>query len=169
MAKEWTDDEVAAEISKAVQIVREDRIDTLIRSRLSAPPNPNPGTENKPPPSSGNPDTDPSGNPAPKRKSLWWGEQELSAKASEAHYGKRIIMPMGDRSRREKRRIRVGDIFTIDEEKTGELEFDMPEPDPDPPPIEIQGEPWGWTKGPPYPRGWREDGKYDPESRMDAD
>jgi hypothetical protein len=70
MPKEWTDEEVQKEISEAVQIVREDRIDALIRRRLSAESaNPNDSTngdKNAPPPSSGD-------NSPPKRKSLWWG------------------------------------------------------------------------------------------------
>lgn len=76
MAKEWTDEEVQDEINKAVQIVREDRIDTLIRNRLSAPSgNPN-DKENNPPPSSGNSGNDNSGNPTSKKRSLWWGDTE---------------------------------------------------------------------------------------------
>ena len=73
MAKEWTDEEVSQAISEAVQIVREDRIDTLIRNRLSAPSaNPNNPEGNTPPKSGGTNDGD-GGNPT-KRKSLWWGE-----------------------------------------------------------------------------------------------
>lgn len=80
MPKEWTDEEVAAEISKAVQIVREDRIDKMLRNRLSTPIPDKDGKENNPPPSSGNPNNDGGGNPSTKRKSLWWGETDgLSA------------------------------------------------------------------------------------------
>ena len=72
MAREWTDEEVQKEISEAVQIVRADKIDALIRSRLSAQPPKKNGAENDPPPSGGN------GDPAsvPKKKSLWWGTEE---------------------------------------------------------------------------------------------
>lgn len=77
MPKEWTDEEVADEINKAVQIVRADKIDTLIRNRLSTTSNNPPNPENNPPPSGGNPNPDNGGNPATggkKNKSLWWGE-----------------------------------------------------------------------------------------------
>jgi hypothetical protein len=73
MAKEWTDEEVTAAISEAVAIVREDRIDALIRKRLSdSPANPNdPGNAGN----SG--DGNPNPNPANKKKgSLWWGDTE---------------------------------------------------------------------------------------------
>jgi hypothetical protein len=72
MPKEWTDEEVQKEISEAVQIVREDRIDALIRSRLSAPPT-NADDKSNNPPRSGN-NSDPSA--TAKRKSLWWGTEE---------------------------------------------------------------------------------------------
>lgn len=39
-----------------------------------------------------------------------------------------------------------------------ELRQREPRPEPD---IEIQGEPWGWTKPGRKPRGWREDGNYE--------
>lgn len=68
-------------------------------------------------------------------------------------------MPIGDRIRkRRKRPIRDGDSYTVDEENDVELE--LPERRIEPP-IDRQGEPWGWTKGPPYPFGYREDGRYD--------
>jgi hypothetical protein len=35
-----------------------------------------------------------------------------------------------------------------------DIELEIPEPNPDPPPIELQGEPWGWTKAGDLPRGW---------------
>ena len=76
-------------------------------------------------------------------------------------------MPFGDRVRRRRGRhagrriIKQGDSFTIDEDEAGEIQREEVMPVPDPPPPETRGEPWGWTKGPPYPRGWREDGKYD--------
>lgn len=72
MAKEWTDEEVAAEISKAVQIVREDRIDTLIRNRLSAPSGQKDDGKNDPPSSGGNDDN----SSGKKKGSLWWGSTE---------------------------------------------------------------------------------------------
>jgi hypothetical protein len=71
-------------------------------------------------------------------------------------------MPMGDRFRR-RRIIRPGDTYTLDELAAGRAELEQADPDPDPPPPELQGEPWGWTKGPPYPRGYREDGRYGPD------
>lgn len=78
MPKEWTDEEVQEEINKAVQIVREDRIDTLLRNRLSAPIPDKNGTENNPPPSgSGDGNPNPGGNPTgTKKRSLWWGDTE---------------------------------------------------------------------------------------------
>jgi hypothetical protein len=72
MAKEWTDDEVSKEIADAVQIVREDRIETMLRKHLS-PKTDNDGRSD-PPPSGGN-NADPNGAP-PKKKSLFWGEIE---------------------------------------------------------------------------------------------
>lgn len=74
MAREWTDEEVQKEISEAVQIVRADKIDSLIRNRLSAKPDNENGDKNNPPPSGGN-----DGNPAnsgKKKGSLWWGTEE---------------------------------------------------------------------------------------------
>jgi len=65
----------------------------------------------------------------------------------------------------EYRRIRDGDEYTIDEEVTLEEVERASEPD-----VEIQGEPWGWTKPGPRPRGWPgpehrrdEPGPYDGE------
>ena len=76
MAREWTDEEVQKEISDAVQIVRADKIDTLLRNRLSAPsPNPN-DPSNNPPSSSGDPGNPNPGNPPTKNRSLWWGNTE---------------------------------------------------------------------------------------------
>lgn len=60
---------------------------------------------------------------------------------------------------RERRRIRDGDEYTIDEEDQIEREEVEPRPAP---PVDIQGEPWGWTKPGPRPEGWREDGRYGP-------
>lgn len=72
MAREWTDEEVQKEISEAVQIVRADKIDSLIRMRLSTKPDNENGDKNNPPPSGGN-----GGDPPGKKKgSLWWGTEE---------------------------------------------------------------------------------------------
>jgi hypothetical protein len=60
------------------------------------------------------------------------------------------------------RKIREGDSYTTDEDV--ELE-EVPRREE--PPVEIQGEPWGWTKPGPRPRGWREDGRYGPQNRSD--
>lgn len=77
MGKEWTDEEVQKEISDAVQIVRADKIDALIRNRLSANPANPPNPSDNPPPPSGNGDPSNPGNPDPnvkKRGSLFWGD-----------------------------------------------------------------------------------------------
>jgi hypothetical protein len=55
---------------------------------------------------------------------------------------------------RRRRRIREGDEYTVDEEDRGRAEREEVEPDPDPPPEEVRGEPWGWRKLGPRPRGW---------------
>ena len=76
-------------------------------------------------------------------------------------------MPLGDRIRHRKRRlVRDGDEYTEDELDRGEVELELPERRPEPP-VEVQGEPWGWTKPGPRPRGWREDGDYGGQSRDD--
>jgi hypothetical protein len=64
--------------------------------------------------------------------------------------------------RHERRLVHRGDTYTIDEDLEGEIELEEVEPDPDPPPEEVRGEPWGWTKPGPRPRGWRKDGQYGP-------
>jgi hypothetical protein len=72
-------------------------------------------------------------------------------------------MVFGGRRRRhdrDRRRIRDGDAYTLDEELDDQIELEEVSPREDHPPEETRGEPWGWTKGPPYPRGWREDGRY---------
>ena len=76
MAKEWTDEEVTQQIKEAVEIVREDRLESFLRGRFGAPSNdPNGGND----PSKndgkdgGNPNPDGSSN---KKRSLWWGETE---------------------------------------------------------------------------------------------
>ena len=83
--------------------------------------------------------------------------------------------------RREARRhgrrlVRDGDEFTIDEEDRGEIELELPERFEEPP-VEVQGEPWGWTKVGPVPRGWPGpvhshdepgpfDGRWDPPAEV---
>ena len=57
-------------------------------------------------------------------------------------------------SGRARRLIRAGDTFTVLEDLAGLIERLEADPDPDPPEENVRGEPWGWTKGPPYPRGW---------------
>jgi hypothetical protein len=78
-------------------------------------------------------------------------------------------MPLGDRLRRRRARriIRPGDSYTADELDRGDVELEEVEPVRDPPPEDTRGEPWGWTKGPPFPRGYREDGDYGGQSRDD--
>jgi hypothetical protein len=63
--------------------------------------------------------------------------------------------------RPEPRAVSRGESFTIGEDTGGLIARREVPPHPDPPPEHTRGEPWGWTKGPPYPRGWREDGRYD--------
>jgi hypothetical protein len=81
------------------------------------------------------------------------------------------------RERRHRRKIREGDTFTIDEENRGEIDLIQVQRR-DEPPVDVQGEPWGWTKGPPYPRGYpgpdanRDDpgpydGSWDPPERSE--
>lgn len=74
MAREWTDDEVQAQIAAAIQIVREDKFDAFLRSRTT-PPDPNPPGGTNPPTPNGNPNP-PDPNQSKPKKSLWWGEQE---------------------------------------------------------------------------------------------
>jgi hypothetical protein len=63
--------------------------------------------------------------------------------------------------REPQRQIQRGMIYTRDEEKRGEIIIETPAAREDPPPVETQGESWGWTKGPPYPRGYLgPDGEY---------
>lgn len=73
MAKEWTDEEVRAEIAAAVSIVREDRFEKFVRSKIGPA---DPGNGDGP----SDPKTPPRGEPkdAPtdkKKRSLWWGEE----------------------------------------------------------------------------------------------
>jgi hypothetical protein len=58
------------------------------------------------------------------------------------------------------RLIHLGDSYTFAEYMAGLVELEEIPPNPEPPPEETRGEPWGWTKGAPYPRGYREDGNY---------
>jgi len=53
----------------------------------------------------------------------------------------------------DRRRIRDGDEYNLDEEERGEVEREEVPRRPEPP-VEIQGEPWGWTKDGPRPKGW---------------
>lgn len=55
---------------------------------------------------------------------------------------------------RNRRVIRDGDSYTIDEETRDEVEREEANPIPDPPPEETRGEPWGWTKPGERPRGF---------------
>ena len=54
-------------------------------------------------------------------------------------------------------KIRDGDEYTIDDD----IELEEVIPERNAPPEELRGEPWGWTKPGPKPRGWRRDGHYD--------
>ena len=67
MAKEWTDEEVSAEIAKAVGIVREDRFEKFVRGKLGTPA---PGNGPPAPPAK----DEPTGDLKPPRKGLWWGD-----------------------------------------------------------------------------------------------
>lgn len=58
------------------------------------------------------------------------------------------------RARRHGRReVRDGDEYTVDEEDRDEIELELVSRRPEPP-VEVQGEPWGWTKPGPRPIGW---------------
>lgn len=76
MTREWTDDEVSAEIAKAVQIVREDRLEQFLRTRFKVAEenhqSPKPDGPTPPPPKKVKDDS-PEKQP-PARKSIWWGE-----------------------------------------------------------------------------------------------
>ncbi len=71
MPKEWTDEDVQAEIAEAVRIVREDKFEAFVRTKLPAPPADQNGGNDK----SGDGANGNGGNPiAPKgKKSLFWG------------------------------------------------------------------------------------------------
>lgn len=72
MPKEWNDEEVQAEIAEAVRIVREDRFEAFVRTKLPAPPADQNGGNGQ----SGDNGNGDGNNPlAPKgKKSLFWGE-----------------------------------------------------------------------------------------------
>jgi hypothetical protein len=72
MSKEWTDEEVQAEISAAVAIVREDRFEKFIRARIGEPSGDGKPTKDEKTPPAPN---DPPKNDPPKKRSLWWGDQ----------------------------------------------------------------------------------------------
>lgn len=55
--------------------------------------------------------------------------------------------------RRGRRLIRDGDSYTIDEEDRGEIELEVRDRREEPL-VDVQGEPWGWTKDGPRPKGW---------------
>jgi len=59
----------------------------------------------------------------------------------------------------DKRVIHDGDEYTEDELAAGEVDRESAVRAPEEP-VEVQGEPWGWTKPGPRPRGWREDENY---------
>ena len=57
--------------------------------------------------------------------------------------------------RRRKTLIKAGETFTITEELAGKITHEEVPPLPDPPDESLRGEPWAWTKGPPYPVAYR--------------
>jgi hypothetical protein len=61
--------------------------------------------------------------------------------------------------RSQRRLVRAGEEYD-DTAEDVELEEVKPRREP---PVEVQGEPWGWTKPGPKPKGWREDGRYGPD------
>lgn len=63
------------------------------------------------------------------------------------------------------RRIREGEQYMADDT---DIELEQADPRPAPP-VEIQGEPWGWTKPGPRPKGFRADGRYDGMTAADAE
>jgi hypothetical protein len=80
------------------------------------------------------------------------------------------------RERRRRRLIRDGDSYTEDELDRGDVELEQVERRPEPS-VDVQGEPWGWTKPGPRPIGWpgpdhpRDepgpyDGSWDPPERI---
>lgn len=69
MGKEWTDDDVKAEIAEAVRIVREDKFEAFVRSRTGTQ-TPQ-GSGSAPPPKQTPPEPP---EPTKVKKGLWWGE-----------------------------------------------------------------------------------------------
>lgn len=63
--------------------------------------------------------------------------------------------------------IENGGTYTLPDLLAGRVRLREVPPVKDPPPEDTRGEPWGGSKWTPdfHPRGWREDGKYSPESR----
>jgi hypothetical protein len=57
------------------------------------------------------------------------------------------------RERRRRRIVRDGDTYTLDEEEHGQAELEEVPRRPEPP-VDVQGEPWGWTKAGDRPKGW---------------
>jgi hypothetical protein len=71
MGKEWTDEEVQAEIRAAVDIVKEDRFLKALSSKLDTkPPDGPPAPPRKDPPEK------PDDKPPAAKGSLWWGPQQ---------------------------------------------------------------------------------------------
>ena len=56
------------------------------------------------------------------------------------------------------RRVLEGEDYTVDEDVVLDERKRRAEP-----PVEVQGEPWGWTKPGPRPKGYRKDGRYGPD------
>lgn len=74
MPKEWNDDDVKAEIAAAIAIVREDKFEAFVRTKLASNAGDKNGGDGKSGDggnSGGNDGTPPKG-----KKSLWWGESE---------------------------------------------------------------------------------------------
>lgn len=73
MPKEWTDDDVKAEIAAAIAIVREDRFEAFVRDKFPQAGS-NSGSGND---GSGNTGSGNQGDGTTKpKKSLWWGDPE---------------------------------------------------------------------------------------------
>ena len=67
---------------------------------------------------------------------------------------------------RRRRLVRDGGTYTAGELERGDVELEIPDPRPEPP-VDVQGEPWGWAKPGPRPKGWRADGDYGGQDRHD--
>jgi hypothetical protein len=72
-------------------------------------------------------------------------------------------MPIRRGQHRRRRQVREGEEYDGTAE---EVELETPPPRPEPP-VDVQGEPWGWTKPGPRPKGWRQDGRYGPQDGED--